>query len=297
MSSDLVPRTDLTGRVALVTGSSRGLGAATARRLAAMGADVVVTYRKEEAQAESVSAAVKAMGRWSAHRQVDMSEPESVEALFDWIGSADGPGGLDILVANAAATSLKPLLDQKVHNIRRTMDLCVTGFLVAVQRAVPLMEARGGGRIVAISGIDTVSWAPAHGLLAAAKAALESLVPYLTVELGGRGITAIGVNPGPFYGESLALMLGDLYEPMARALERTHPLRRACTPDDVAEVVALCCTDAATWLAGSTVMADGADTFSQRGVAMDLLARRLAAGTAGDDGGPPPGAGPSIPTF
>ncbi len=300
-SADLLPRTDLTGRIALVTGSSRGLGAATAQRLAAMGAEVIVTYRKQAEAAAAVAAAIADTGGRVHVQPLDAGDIESVDALFDWIG-ADGPGGLDILVANAAATSLKPLLEQAPHNIERTFAITVTGFLHAVQRAVPLMEARGGGRVVAVSGIDTVSWAPAHGLLAAAKAAMEMLVTYLTVELGKHGITAVGVNPDAFFGDSLKLMLGDHYDVMLGIHERSHPLREAATPEAIAEVVALLCTDAARWMSGHTVMADGAASFAARGTLIAQTAtlppdiQRRQAGlepTASDL--PSPGAAPSVP--
>lgn len=299
--TDLRPRTDLSGRTALVTGSSRGLGAATAKVLAAMGAEVVVTYRKQQAEAEAVAASITGAGGTAHVHELSAGEIDSVDALFDWIASDDGPGGLDILVANAAATSLKPLLEQAPHNVERTFAISVTGFLHAVQRAVPLMEARGGGRIVAVSGIDTVSWAPAHGLLAAAKAAMESMVTYLNIELGERGITAVGVNPDAFFGDSLKLMLGDYYDVMTGLLRRIHPLRQAATPEDIAEVVALLCTDAARWVSGHTVMADGAASFSGRGTVIGLAAqlpydqqRQLAGLDPVDTTGPARSA-PSIP--
>jgi enoyl-[acyl-carrier protein] reductase III len=280
--------TDLTGRVAVVTGSSRGLGAATARTLAGLGADVVVTYRREEEQARSVADAVRAQGRAAWVRSLDVGDATSVDDLFDWLSGADGPGRLDVLVANAAATSLKPLLEQKPHNSRRTFDICVTGFLQMVQRSVPVMEAGGRGRIVVVSGIDTVSWAPAHGLLGAAKAAMETLVRYLAIELADTAVTIVGINPDAFFGESMRLMFGDYYEPLMDRFGRTHPLRRSATPDDIAEAVALLCTDAALWLTGNTVMADGASTFAARGV---LLAREGEAVSRRMEGR----AGPSVP--
>jgi enoyl-[acyl-carrier protein] reductase III len=274
--ADLLPDVRLDGRVALVTGSSRGLGAATAVRLAAMGASVVVTYRSRSAEALAVAEAIRATGGTAWVHPLDLADPASVDALFDALVVADGPGRLDVLVANAAATSLRPLLEQKPHNVRRTFAITVDGFLQSVQRAVPLMDAAGGGRIVAVSGIDTVSWAPAHGLLAAAKAAMETLVTYLNVELGPRGITAVGVNPDAFLGESVRLMLGDQYDLLVEQNARVHPLRETATAETVAGVVALLCTPAARWLSGHTVMADGAASFAQRGVAMGLAARLLA---------------------
>jgi enoyl-[acyl-carrier protein] reductase III len=292
VADDLRPRIDLSGRTALVTGSSRGLGAATARALAAMGAEVVITYRKQQEEAEAVAASIGS----DRVVQLDAGDTASIDALFDQLDV------LDILVVNAAATSLKPLLEQAPHNVERTFAISVTGFLHAVQRAVPLMEARGGGRIVAVSGIDTVSWAPAHGLLAAAKAAMEALVRYFNIELGERNITTVGVNPDAFFGDGLKLMLGDYYDVMLGLMRRVHPLREAATPEDIAEVVALLCTDAAHWLSGNTVMADGAASFSGRGTVIGLAAqlpydlqRQLAGLDPVDPTDGPAGSAPSVP--
>ena len=141
-----------------------------------------------------------------------------------------------------------------------------------MQRAVPLMPEHGG-RIVAVSGADTRTWIPGHGLLAAAKAAVESMVAYLACELGERGTTVVGVSPGWLDGESVQSMLGPFYD-TGMALEReTHPLRTAATPDDLAEVVAWLCSDAARFVSGTTVEADGAGVFAFCGRYATLGAR------------------------
>lgn len=298
------PRTDLTGKVALVTGSSRGLGAATARRLGAAGAHVVVTYRKNAEAAEAVAEGIRSGGTSSTAHQLDMGDITSIDALFDAV-EAD-IGHLDVLVANAAATSFRTLMDAEARHVERTFAITVTGFLRAVQRAVPLMEARGGGRIVAVSGADTQSWIPAHGILGAAKSAMETLVRYLQCEVGERGVTVVGVNPGWIDGDSLQMMLGPLYE-RAAGLERlTHPLRQTCSPDEMAEAVALVCTDAARWFGGNTIVADGAGGFAfcgrysmMAGVmpqgTVDALLGHEPGGTDGPDLAD--GEAPSVPRF
>lgn len=303
-------RVDLTDRVALVTGSSRGLGAATAVRLARLGADVVVTYNRQEDAAAEVAVRVEAQGRRAWVWPMDLSDVDSVDGAFDRFAAngGDGPERLDILVANAAATSLKPLMDQKPHNIDITFAITVRGFIQSVQRSVPLMERGGGGRVVAVSGIDTVRWAPAHGLLGAAKAAMEQLVQYFAVELGDRGITFVGVNPDAFFGDGLKLMLGPFYQYLMDVYSRLPPMYTALEPDDVAEVVALCCTDAARLLCGNTVMADGGVSFAQGGnltalvgsLPQDVVRSALGLGAEAEDPGgrggeSPPGAAPSVP--
>lgn len=263
-------RTDLGGRVALVTGSSRGLGAALVRRLAGMGATPVVTFRRERDAAEEVASELRVAGGEAYVHELDVGDVDSIADLFSWLTSPDGPGRLDIVVANAAATAFKPLLEQRAHNVERTFAVSVTGFLELARSAVPLMAERGGGRIVAVSGVDTRGYGPGHGLLAAAKAAMEMLVQYLQVELAGTGVTVIGVNPDAFHSAGPALMFGELYERVMGVVGATHPYGRVAQPDEVAEAVALCCTDAATWMAGTTVQMDGGSMFAKSGRLVEL---------------------------
>jgi len=289
MAEDLTDTLSLAGRTALVTGSSRGLGAATARRLARAGCDVVVTYRKQEDAAREVAAAVEAAGQRAWVHRCDMGSIDDIDALVAVVADpATGPGRLDVVVANAAATSFRPLLDAEPRHLERTFAISVTGFLRLVQQAMPLLEASGHGRVVAVSGADTVTWIPAHGILAAAKAAMESMVAYLACELGERGISVIGVNPGWIDGDSLQLMLGPFYEAAADVERRTHPMRRTMSPDDVAEAVVALCTDAAQLMSGSVVRADGAGVFAFCGRFITLAAEGAMARGELDPGGAAP---------
>jgi NAD(P)-dependent dehydrogenase (short-subunit alcohol dehydrogenase family) len=263
--------TDLTGRVALVTGSSRGLGAATAQQLAQLGAELIITYRTGADDAADVARVVSDSGvRGHVHR-LDMGDADSIAELFEWIAT-DGPGRLDILVANAATTSFKPLVDQKRHNVERTFAISVTGFLDAVQRSIPLMRTTGQGRIVAVSGADTRGYGPVHGLMAAAKAAMEMLVRYLQIELVGTGVTAIGVNPDAFRSAGPELMFGDFYERLMQFLGAIHPLGRVAEAEDMGALVAFACTDAALWLTGTTIDADAGAMFAKAGRAVETAA-------------------------
>ena len=269
----------LAGRTALVTGSSRGLGAATARRLARAGCDVIVTYRRKEAEARIVAAEVEAAGQRAWVQRCDVSKVDQIDALMEAVADPErGPGRLDVLVANAAATSFRPLLDATPRHIDRTFAISVTGFLRLVQQAMPMLEASGHGRVVAVSGADTVTWIPAHGILAAAKAALESMVAYLACEVGERGVSVIGVNPGWIDGDSLQMMLGPFYESASELERRTHPMRATMSPDDVAESVVALCTDAARLMSGSVVRADGAGVFAFCGRYITLAAEAAMAG-------------------
>lgn len=254
------------GRTALVTGSSRGLGAATAKELARQGADVVITYRQQEDTAREVAAEIEALGRKVWVQQCDVGDIDDIDALFDFVADPErGPGRLDLLVANAAATAFRSLLDAEPKHLDKTFAISVGGFLRLVQRGVPLLEQSDLGRIVAVSGVDTVTWIPSHGILAAAKAAMETMVSYLAVELGDRGLTVVGVNPGWIAGDSLRLMLGPFYDHLFEAEARTHPMRETMSADDVAEAVVMLCGDAARLMNGTTVRADGAGIFSMTG--------------------------------
>lgn len=252
----------LEGQVVLITGGSRGLGAATARRLSRMGARVIITYRREADEAAKVVADCEAATPGARAEQVDLIDEDSVRALFDRVTEQDGE--LDVLIANAAATAFKPLLELKLHQIDKTFAITIRHFLLMAQLAHPLLKPRGG-RIVAISGADTVGYIPGHGLLAAAKAGMETIVKYLACELGPEGMTAVGVLPGYIDTDSIKLMTGEYHDKLVLAEEQTHPLRTAATPDDASEAVALVCLPEARWLNGQIVQNDGAGLFAMMG--------------------------------
>jgi enoyl-[acyl-carrier protein] reductase III len=252
----------LAGRRVLITGGSRGLGAATARRLAGMGAQVIVTYRTRSEEAAAVVADCDTLTPGARAEPLDLLEEDSVRALFARL--TERGEQLDVVVANAAATAFKPLLELKLHQIDKTFAITVRHFLLLVQLAFPLLAPRGG-RIVAISGADTVGYIPGHGLLAAAKASMETLVRYLACELGPLGVTAVGILPGYIDTESIQLMAGPYHDKLKAAEELTHPLRTAATPEDASEVVALVCLPEARWLNGQVVHNDGAGLFAYTG--------------------------------
>ena len=252
----------LAGRTVLVTGGSRGLGAATARQVAGLGARVVLTYREREDEAATVVADCDARTPGARAERLDLREEDSVRALFDRLDERGDD--LDVLVANAAATAFRPLLEVKPHQLDKTFAISVRHFLLMVQLAFPAL-ARRGGRVIAVSGADTVGYLPGHGLLAAAKASMETMVRYLACELGPHGVTAVGVLPGYVDTESIRMMAGPFHDKLVAAEERTHPLRTAATPDDAAEVIALLCRPEARWLNGQIVQNDGGGLFAALG--------------------------------
>ena len=194
--------------------------------------------------------------------QLDLLEEGSVRDVFGDV--VDREEQLDLLVANAAATALKPLLAVEMHHIDKTFAFSVRHFILMVQLAFPLLE-KSGGRVIAISGADTAGYIPSHGLLAAAKASMEMLVKYLGAELGPAGVTTVGLLPGYIDTDSIRMMTGPLYEPIKQAEEDTHPFRVAASADDVAEAVALLSLDEARWLNGQVIQNDGGGLFAMIG--------------------------------
>lgn len=251
--------TPFAGKVALITGGSRGIGRATAKLLAARGADVAFTYRRQEGAAAEVAEAIRQLGRRALPVPADLTEMEAVRGVFARVREAFG--ALDFFVANAATTAFKPLLAVKEHNVDKTFAITVKGFLVAAQEAVPLMEGRRG-RIVAVSGIDSLGCLPRHGTLGAAKAAMEVLTRYLAAELAPRGITVNAVNPGLVETDSARFYGGDGYEAWKAQVIRATPKGRVGAPEDIARVIAFLCSEEAEWICGQTIVADGGLTLT-----------------------------------
>jgi NAD(P)-dependent dehydrogenase (short-subunit alcohol dehydrogenase family) len=248
--------------VALVTGSSRGIGRATALLLARRGFDVAVHYRREAESAEAVAKEVEAAGGQALVVAADLAEAEAVRGLVAAVGERFGR--LDALVANAASTVFRPLLKVEVRHLELTWRTVVQSFFLLVQGAVPLMAGRPG-TVVAISGIDTIRVMENHGLLATAKAALEQLVRYLAVELAAHDVAVNGVMPG-FVGTDSSRHWGDTsYTGGSAAMTRdaidATPAGRVAEPDDIAEVVAFLCSPPGRWLRGQTLVADGGITL------------------------------------
>jgi len=253
----------LEGRVAVVTGGSRGIGRGIALRLSREGADCVITYRRNEAAAAETVAALTALGRRAHAERLDLAEPEQVGPALERIAAAFGR--VDVLVANAAAAAFRPVLEQKPHNVRRTFAISVDAFVAMVQAVVPLMRGRPG-RIVLISGIDSFQAMGGHSVLGAAKAAAEGLVRGLALELGPLGITVNAVTPGFITTDSSTYYvtegLGLDYERATGRLLAATPVRRHGTPEDVAGLVAYLVSDAASFLTGQCIVIDGGLTIT-----------------------------------
>ncbi|MDR1383122.1 MAG: SDR family oxidoreductase [Planctomycetaceae bacterium] len=174
---------NLTGRVALVTGASRGIGRACAERLADAGADVVVNYVTSKNAAEEAAQTIAAKGRHCYVVKADVSEKDDVESLADFIKREIGQ--LDIVVSNAATGGFRPLLNTTENNFRAAFNTNVLSLIYLVQATYPLLQkAKGRGKVIGLSSHGAEAAIPWYGLIGASKAALESIARHITLEVG-----------------------------------------------------------------------------------------------------------------
>ena len=247
------------GKIALVTGSGRGIGRAIALHLARSGADVIVNFFRNRAPAEQTLAEVEQMGRRALLVKADVGDLDDLGRLFDEVEAAFG--GLDIFVHNAASGYNRPVLEQKPKGWDWTMNINARSLLFAAQRCVPLMERRGGGHIVSISSPGSGRVLPDYVVVGASKAAIESLTRYLAVELASRSIVVNAVSPGIVETDALRHFEGlSDANVIQKAVEAT-PAGRLVTPEDVAGVVAFLCTPAAGMIRGQVIVVDGGYTL------------------------------------
>ncbi len=255
---DAPPRTpaalfDLTGRVALVTGASRGIGWSIARALAGAGAHVVMTARNPE-PLEARRAQLKGWGHAAEPLAFDVTDADAARAAVAAV--ANRHGRLDILVANAAGTVRKPFREQDEGDWQRVIDVALTASWRLAHAAAPTMAAAGFGRMLFISSINAVAARPdIHGYVAA-KAGLEGLVRALGVELAPQGITANGLAPGYVETEANAPLRTGTPGFAERIAGRT-PVGRWGHPSDLETAALYLCAPASGWTTGSVVTVDG----------------------------------------
>lgn len=244
----------LTNKVALVTGSSRGIGRAIALELARRGADVVVHYLRKKSAAAEVVAAIEDQGRRAIAVRANLAEAEPIETLFDELEASFGR--CDIFVGNAASGTPRDILEVTDKHWDWTMDVNARSILRCVRRAVPLMAQQGWGRIINITSPGSSRVLPHYGAIGLSKAVVESLTRYLAVDLAAQGIIVNAVSPGLVRTDAVSAFPVDLQETLDYATNRT-PAGRLVTPEDVARLVAFLCSDEARMIVGQTIMVDG----------------------------------------
>jgi 3-oxoacyl-[acyl-carrier protein] reductase len=244
---------DLTGKVAIVTGASHGIGRGIAERLGRDGATVVVNYASSEREANEVVSAIVAAGGKSMAIQANLSKVEDIRRLF--AQTIEHFSQLDILVNNAGTGVVTPIAKVTEAEYDRVFNLNVRGVLFALQEAAQHLNQ--GGRIVNISSTRTIHPAPGMAVYAASKAAIELFTAVMAKEVGDRGITVNTVMPGPTVPGMFEARSPEIQQQAAIS----SPFNRVGTPQDIADIVTFLVSEEARWLTGENLCANGGATI------------------------------------
>jgi enoyl-[acyl-carrier protein] reductase III len=246
---------DLTGKTALVTGASRGIGRACALRLAEAGADIVINYATNKTQALETAERVCDLGRRAVVVKADVSEADDVADMLELVDQEFGQ--LDILVSNAASGGFRNLLDLNTRQFQAAMGINVLALVHLAQRAAPLLErASGRGKIVVLSSHGADLAMPMYGLIGSSKAALESMARHLTLELGSRGVNVNIVRAGLVETDSTRSLPGS-ERMFAGRTDNAMVGQRVLEASDVANAVLFLASPLADLVQGATLTVDG----------------------------------------
>ena len=240
----------LKDKIAIVTGASRGIGAAIAQRLAKDGATVVVNYAGKAEEAEAVVRAIEAAGGRAVSAKADVSDPAAVARMFD--SAEAGFGGVDILVNNAGIMKLAPIAASDDALFDSQIAVNLKGSFNAMREAAKRL--RSGGRIINFSTTVVGLKLETYGVYVATKAAVEGLTGILAKELRGRNITVNAVAPGP---TGTDLFLNGKSPELIDRMAKMNPLERLGTPEDIANVVAFLASPEGGWINGQVLRANG----------------------------------------
>lgn len=242
---------ELKGKVAFVTGGTRGIGLAVAERLAERGADIVISYFRSRQSANEAVEKIKSFGVDCYAHRANMGNHDQIPAIFDAIKAKFGK--LDILISNAALGLYTSMLaiDDKAWDL--SMHTNARAFLNCVQLASPIMPDHS--RIVTLSSLGSIRYIPGYAAIGVSKAAIENMVKYMAIELAPRHITVNCVSGG--FIDTSALKVFPNYEEMKREVSARTPFKRIGTPAEVADVVVFMATPKASWITGQTIIVDG----------------------------------------
>jgi enoyl-[acyl-carrier protein] reductase III len=242
---------ELSGKVALVTGGTKGIGKAISLKLAELGADVVVTYLRSRNAADAIVDQLKSLGTNPHAIRINMGNQEKLPKIFEEIKAKYGH--LDILVSNAALGIYTSALEINDKAWQLSMNTNAEAFLQTVKMGQEMMP--NGSKIVALSSLGSVRYIDGYAAIGASKAAIETLTRYFAVELAPRHINVNTVSGG--FIDTDALKGFPSYEKMVEEVIRRTPFKRVGNVDDIADVVVFLCTKKATWITGQVMVVDG----------------------------------------
>ncbi len=238
------------GKLALVTGSGRGIGRAIALKLASQGVDIIVNFFRRREAAEQTAKDVEALGVRAEIIRANVGDPAKLDEMFDTI--AANFGRLDILINNAASGVGRSILDIDIKAWDWTMNINTKAPLLCAQRAAKLMGK--GGKIINISSLGSSFVWPTYAVVGVSKAALEALTRYLAIELAPKGICVNAVAASAVDTEALKFYIK---QGLVKDTRQATPAGRMVTPEDVAEVVVFLCSEEAFMIRGQTIIVDG----------------------------------------
>ncbi len=262
------PRAGFEGKIALITGASRGIGRALALSLAARGATPVINYRRNDRAARDTVAAIERLGVTTIAIRADLESLEDTEALFDRV--RERFGRLDFFVSNASASSFRPIMELAPHHLERTFNLNVRAFVVGTQRAARLMDA--GGRILVLSSYGSMRAFPTYANLGSAKAAVEMWARYMAAELAPLGINVNALTPGIIESDSSAYFYNTGRVAPLETVVQKIPKQRLGSVQEVADCALFLLSPASEYVTGTTLVVDGGLTAIAPPFASDMAA-------------------------
>jgi 3-oxoacyl-[acyl-carrier protein] reductase len=242
--------TDKASKVAIVTGASRGIGAAVAERLARDGLAVIINYSSNAGPAKTLVHQIEARGGRALAAKADVSDPDAIRGMFDAAERAFG--GIDVLVNNAGIMKLARLADSDDASLDQQIAVNLKGSFYGMREAA--RRLRAGGRIVNFSTSVVGTKLETYSIYAATKAAVETMTAILSKELRGRNITVNAVAPGPVATE---LFLTGKSPELIERMAKMTPMERIGTPEDIASVVSLLVSPDGGWINGQVLRANG----------------------------------------
>jgi enoyl-[acyl-carrier protein] reductase III len=240
-------------KVALVTGSSRGIGRATALRLAKEGYDIVINYARSKSAAVETAAEIERLGRKALVVKANVGDVEKIKHMFEQINNEFGR--LDVFINNAASGVLRPAMEIEESHWDWTMNINSKALLFCAKEAAKLMEKNGGGKIVSISSLGSIRYLENYTTVGVSKAALEALTRYLAIELAPKNIVVNAVSGGAI--DTDALKHFPNREELLREAKSKTPAGRMVEIEDIVNTIMFLITDEASMIRGQTIIVDG----------------------------------------